>query len=87
MPDTRETVKNFIESSFLPGSAVAAIENGTSFLEIGLMDSTGVLEMVDFLEEQFGITVEDEELVPDNLDSIDKICRYLESKGCAADSG
>ena len=80
MESTRATVRSFIESSFLPGSPVMRIDDSTSFLDTGLIDSAGVLELVDFLEEQFGITVEDEELVPKNLDSISNICRYLESK-------
>jgi acyl carrier protein len=60
------------------------IDEGTSFLDTGLIDSTGVLELVDFLEEQFGIAVEDSELVPENLDSISNLSRYLVSKGVPA---
>lgn len=56
------------------------LKDSTSFLDTGLIDSTGVLELVDFLEERFGITVEDSELVPENLDSLDNLCRYLEKK-------
>ena len=51
-----------------------------SFLENGIIDSTGVLELVMFLEETFNIKVDDEEIVPDNLDSINNIKRYLQKK-------
>ncbi|HLK49265.1 MAG TPA: acyl carrier protein [Bryobacteraceae bacterium] len=51
-----------------------------SFLESGILDSTGVLQLVDFLEQAYGVKVEDEELIPDNLDSIEKISAYLERK-------
>lgn len=81
MESTRDILRSFIEGSFLPGSPTARIDDSTSLLDTGLINSTGVLELVDFLEEQFDITVEDTELVPENLDSIRNICRYLESKG------
>jgi acyl carrier protein len=87
MTSNKSTVKSFIEESFLPGSSTSEVGDDTSFLDIGLIDSTGILELVDFLEEQFGVEIEDEELVPENLDSITNICRYLESKGAATDGG
>jgi acyl carrier protein len=85
MDSTRNIVKSFIEESFLPGSQLTTIDDTTSFLETGLIDSTGVLELVDFLEEQFEISVEDDELVPEHLDSVGKISKYLESKGAPAE--
>ncbi|MCE9535905.1 MAG: acyl carrier protein, partial [Nitrospirae bacterium] len=51
-----------------------------SFLESGIIDSTGVLELVSFLEEQFKVKVEDEDLIPANLDSVNAIVRYVEKK-------
>jgi acyl carrier protein len=51
-----------------------------SFLENGIIDSTGVLELVMFLEETYNIKVDDEEIVPDNLDSINNIKKYLQRK-------
>lgn len=59
---------------------VSRFDDRTSFLDTGIIDSTGVLELVSFLEEQFDITVEDSELVPENLDSIDNLVRYLGTK-------
>jgi len=87
MNGTREIIRLFVTETFPAGSPEICIEEDTSFLESGLVDSIGVLELVDFLEERFGIAVEASELVPGNLDSIRNICRYLESKGIpAADS-
>jgi len=56
------------------------LEDTTSFLEEGIIDSTGVLELVGFIEEEFSIVVEDEELIPENLDSIYNVTAYLEKK-------
>jgi len=57
-----------------------SLKDDSSFLEEGVIDSTGVLELVGFLEENYEIKVEDEELIPENLDSIKNICAYLETK-------
>ena len=78
---TRDIVKSFVLDTFPTGSSEIRIEEHTSFLESGLIDSMGVLELVDFLEDQFGVAFGDDELVPENLDSIRNICRYLKSKG------
>lgn len=51
-----------------------------SFLESGIIDSTGVLELVGFLERRFGIEVADDELIPANLDSIDRVVGFVELK-------
>jgi acyl carrier protein len=84
MGSTRETLTAFIKESFLPGLPGVQLDDTTSFLDSGFIDSTGVLELVDFLEESFGIEVEDSELVPENLDSINNLERYLKSKGVAS---
>ena len=81
MGNTKDILRSFMEERTTPGSLNARIGDDTSFLDSGIIDSTGVLELVDFLEEEFGIEVEDSELVPENLDSISKLFRYLESKG------
>ena len=56
------------------------LHDGTSFLEKGIIDSTGILELVNFIEEEYHIEVDDEELIPENLDSIKNIVSYLERK-------
>ena len=79
MSDTREKGRGFIVENFLFGQG-ASLQDNTSFLEQGIIDSTGVLELVAFLEQSFSIKVSDDELVPDNLDSIELICTYLAGK-------
>jgi len=79
MSDTRDTVRAFIQENFLFGND-DAFKDDTSFLNEGIVDSTGILELVSFLEEEFSITVEDEELLPENLDSINNVVTYVNRK-------
>jgi acyl carrier protein len=72
-------IREFVVANFLFGEDVK-LEDGTSFLESGIIDSTGMLELVGFLEERFGIHIADEELVPENLDSLSNISAYLAGK-------
>ena len=74
-----ETVKAYVVENFLFGDD-SRIGPKTEFLENGILDSTGVLELVGFLEEKFGIRVEDDELVPDNMNSLEKIALYISKK-------
>jgi len=76
-------VREFVVENFLFGEG-DALKADTSFLEEGIIDSTGILELVMFLEETFGIKVDDSELVPENFDSLEKITHYLDNKACAA---
>jgi acyl carrier protein len=76
---TKEKIKTFIVENFLFGSQ-DGLKDETSFLEEGIIDSTGILELVTFIEEEFSITIEDEELVPENLDSINNVTTFLERK-------
>jgi acyl carrier protein len=79
MSETKTKIKEFIIENFLFGNA-NGLKDDTSFLEEGIIDSTGVLELVTFLEESFEIQVDDEELIPENLDSINNVSAYLERK-------
>lgn len=72
-------VRSFVVSNFLLGKEYA-VTNEASFLEEGIIDSTGVLELVSYLEETYGIEITDEELNPDNLDSISKVAAFLSRK-------
>ena len=72
-------VRNFIIDNFL-FEEDENLKEDTSFLENGIIDSTGILELVTFLEETYEITVEDEELIPENLDSISNVVQYIQSK-------
>ena len=79
MNDIAQSLREFVRENFLFGQD-ATFSNDDSFLEQGIIDSTGVLELVTFLEEQFEIAVDDDELVPENLDSIDNLVRFIASK-------
>ena len=79
MNDIRKKVKAFVVENFLFGNE-EGVKDDTSFLDEGIIDSTGILEMVGYLEEEFDISVDDEELVPENLDSINNVVAYLERK-------
>lgn len=71
-----EEIREFVIENFLFGSS-EGLENETSFLASRIVDSTGMLELITFLEERFGISIDDEELVPENMDSLKRIARFL----------
>ena len=75
----KQAIREFIVENFLFGSE-NGLEDDSSFLENGIVDSTGILELVTFLEEHYTIKVEDDELVPENLDSLNNVARYIEGK-------
>ena len=75
-----QKVKEFILDNFLFTDDNSALANEDSFLDKGIIDSTGIMEVIMFIEEQFGISVSDEEMIPDNLDSIKNIVRYINEK-------
>lgn len=77
------TLREFIAENFL-FRADADVSDSQSLLDSGVIDSTGVLELIAFLEQTYGIRVADEEIVPDNLDSVDNMTRYLSTKLAAA---
>jgi acyl carrier protein len=77
--DISAQIKTFIIDNFLFGDG-NGLEEGTSFLDSGIIDSTGILELLTYLEETFGISVADDELVPENLGSITNIVGYLKRK-------
>ena len=76
----QQQIRSFILSSFLFSDDESKLKNNDSLLEQGIMDSTGVLELVGFLESQFGIKVADDELLPENLDSVDQIAAFIARK-------
>jgi acyl carrier protein len=80
----RTEIRQFVLSELLMGDATAMPEDGESLLESGAVDSTGVLEVVMFLEGTYKIKVLDRELVPENLDSIDRLTEFVKRKTHAA---
>lgn len=79
--DIKNIITEFILNNFVFfNNQNNNIDENISLYEKGIIDSTGVLEIVDFLEEKFGIKIEDEELIPDNLDSIKKMLIFVQRK-------
>jgi len=77
---SHEMIRNFVIENFLFGQGGEELSNDDEFLKMGIMDSMGVLELVGFIEEEFGISMEDEELVPENLDSVNRIMAFVTRK-------
>jgi acyl carrier protein len=82
--DISASVRKFINDNFLFREGLEAIADDASFLDAGIIDSTGVLELVSYLEDTWGITVADDEMLPENFDSIRGIVAYLQRKRDAA---
>jgi acyl carrier protein len=81
MPLIEEEIRQFVLDNFLFGQTDGQLSNDDSFLEKGILDSTGVLELVSFLEKKYQIKIQDEELVPENLDSINKVVQFITKRG------
>ena len=75
-----EQVRQYIADNFLFSEDGYQLSDDVSFLEEGIVDSTGVLELVMFVEETFNVTVEDEEIVPENFDSVSRLAAYIRRK-------
>ena len=76
----KHTLRRFIVDNFPVNGGTSGPADNDSFLEQGIIDSTGVLELVSFIEETFCLRVLDEELIPDNLDSLNKLVVYIKTK-------
>lgn len=78
--DIRQTLRQYIQDNFMMGLSSQAIGDDDSLLDNNVIDSTGVLELIAFLEEKFQIKVEDAELLPENLDSISALAGFVHRK-------
>lgn len=76
----RTQLRQFILSNYLFTDDQAALQDDASFLDGGILDSMGILELIDFLDETFKVKVEGDELVPENLDSINSLITFLATK-------
>lgn len=83
MPAVKDVIMNFIKENFIMGRSDTTLDPSESLIESGIMDSTGVLELVEFLETTYSIKIEDEELIPENLETVDNIIAFLQTKGVA----
>jgi acyl carrier protein len=80
MSNKHTEIRQFVVENFLFGQNDRQIDDERSFLESGIIDSTGVLELIAFIEQKYGISVADEELVPANLDSVHRVAGFVDSK-------
>jgi acyl carrier protein len=80
MRDVEEMIRAYIAENMLFSDNGYPHADSASFLEEGIVDSMGIMELVMFVEENFRITVEDEELVPDNFDSVSRLAAYIRTK-------
>ncbi len=79
MSDVKSVIRTFIVENYLFGDE-EGLEESTSFLDEGIVDSTGILELIEFISQEFSIKVEDDELIPENLDSIDNVSAFIRRK-------
>jgi acyl carrier protein len=77
--DVRDKLRGFVAKNFYLADP-ASFADTTSFLDRGIIDSTGVLELVTFVEREWGLQVADEEMVPQNFDSIAALCAFVTKK-------
>jgi acyl carrier protein len=80
MNEPRGELRRYIEDNFIMGTRATPLADDDSFLEHHVLDSTGFLELVAHLEETYAIKIADDEMVPENLDSLDSVIRFLAAK-------
>lgn len=78
--DIRKEIRSYILDNFMIGRENEELSDSDSLLSKGVIDSTGVVELVGYLEENFQIAVEDDELVPDNFDTVNNLVGYIQKK-------
>jgi len=76
----RQEIRNFIVETFLFGADASMLEDSDSFMQNGVVDSTGILEVTGFIEEKYSIQIENEEMTPANLDSVDNLVNFIARK-------
>jgi acyl carrier protein len=76
----KDELRQFVTDNFMFGKPYAGFADDNSFIERGIIDSTAVMELVAFLEERYRIKLQDKDLIPENLDSINGLARYVESR-------
>ena len=76
----KKKLKDFIIEVFLVGDENQELNDSDSFMQTGIIDSTGVLELASFIEREFNFTIEDDEMTPQNLDSISNLVAFISRK-------
>lgn len=83
MAKIKASLRQYIQDNFIMGSNGVTFADGDSFMELHILDSTGFLELISHLEETYGIAVKDEEMVPENLDSLNAVRAFVDRKRAA----
>lgn len=78
--DTRQVIRRYILENFLFSDDQSALADDASFLQLGIIDSMGALEVAMFLEQRFGFAVRENEMLPENLDSVNNLVRFIETR-------
>ena len=78
--EIKNNVKQFIIDNFLFGSIDNSFHDDDSFMENGIIDSTGILELIEYIEHQYNIKIKDEELLPENLDTLNNVSYFIMRK-------
>ena len=78
--NTNTKIRDYIAKNLLFSDNGFAYDDDDSFLEEGIVDSLGIMELVMFVEETFKVVIEDHEITPDNFDSVNKLAHYIQSK-------
>lgn len=80
MGNLKKNIRAFMLKNFLLDADESVLADDASFLDQGIIDSTGILELINWIEDTFSIQISDEEMLPENLDSINKILAFIEAK-------
>lgn len=75
-----DKVRNYILENYLFSDDQSMLNSADSFLQKGILDSTGILEVIYYLEDEFSVVVDDEEMLPENLDSVNNLVAYIARK-------
>ena len=81
--EVEKKMRDYMLENFLFTDDQSALVNNDSFMQKGIVDSTGILEVIHYMEEEFGMQIEDDEMIPENLDSIDNLVTFIARKQVA----
>lgn len=87
MTIVEKKLRQIVTETFFVGGESGELAGDISFIDTGIIDSTGILQLVEFVEQEFGLKVDDEDLIPDNLDSINRLVAFVERKKLLASAG
>ena len=87
MTTVEQKLRQIVTETFLVGGENGDLHGDASFIDTGIIDSTGILQLVEFVEQEFNFKVDDEDLIPENLDSINRLVAFVERKKSLSSAG